>query len=65
MTANENLPDYQVGGITTEKKVNFISSGYNIAGTLALPNTGGPYPVVLLIPGSGQVDRNENHKTTT
>src|SRR6185295_17207958 len=30
-----------------------------IAGTLTLPRGGGPYPVVLLITGSGSQDRNE------
>jgi len=30
-----------------------------LAGTLTLPKTGGPFPVVLLITGSGQQDRDE------
>jgi uncharacterized protein len=36
-----------------------------LAGTLTLPKTAGPYPVVVLITGSGQQDRDEtlmNHK---
>ncbi len=31
----------------------------HLAGTLTLPRTGGPFPVVLLITGSGQQDRDE------
>src|SRR5262245_19877419 len=34
-------------------------AGITIAGTLTLPKTGGPFPVVLLITGSGPQDRNE------
>jgi len=36
-----------------------------LAGTLTMPNTGGPFPAVLLITGSGPQDRNEtvaNHR---
>ena len=45
-----------------EKEVKFHSDKYQLAGTLATPDTGNRAPGVLLIPGSGQVDRNENHK---
>ena len=45
-----------------EREVTFGSGGLSLAGTLATPNSGGPFPAVLFIPGSGQVDRNENHK---
>ena len=45
-----------------ERDVAFNSNSVRLAGTLAVPDTGGRVPVVLLIPGSGQVDRNENHK---
>jgi uncharacterized protein len=34
-------------------------AGIKIAGTLTLPKTGGPFPAVLLITGSGPQDRNE------
>jgi pimeloyl-ACP methyl ester carboxylesterase len=34
-------------------------AGIKIAGTLTLPKEGGPFPVVLLISGSGPQDRNE------
>ncbi len=36
-----------------------------LAGTLTMPNTGGPFPAVILITGSGPQDRNEtvaNHR---
>lgn len=35
------------------------SAGDTLAGTLTLPRTGGPFPVVLLITGSGGQDRDE------
>lgn len=34
-------------------------AGITLAGTLTYPETGGPYPAVLLISGSGLQDRNE------
>jgi pimeloyl-ACP methyl ester carboxylesterase len=48
--------------LTTEQEVKFTSGTFNLAGTLATPDGDGPFPGVLLIAGSGQVDRNENHK---
>jgi alpha-beta hydrolase superfamily lysophospholipase len=33
-----------------------------LAGTIALPDSGGPFPGVLFIAGSGKTDRNENTK---
>lgn len=43
-----------------EQDVTFYSGLQSIAGTLVLPESQGTFPGVLLIPGSGQVDRNEN-----
>ena len=44
-----------------EEAVTFTSGGVTLAGTLELPATGtGPFPAVLMIAGSGPVDRNEN-----
>jgi pimeloyl-ACP methyl ester carboxylesterase len=34
-------------------------AGFTLAGTLTMPRTGGPFPAVILITGSGQQDRNE------
>lgn len=46
----------------TERKVMFRSGSQNLAGTLVLPHAEGPVPGVVLVPGSGQVDRDENSK---
>jgi uncharacterized protein len=35
------------------------SAGIKLAGTLTMPNSGGPFPAVVLISGSGPEDRNE------
>jgi pimeloyl-ACP methyl ester carboxylesterase len=45
-----------------EKNVYINSKEFQLAGTLSLPDNNDNAPAVLLIPGSGQVDRNENHK---
>ena len=47
---------------TIEREIIFQSGSIRLAGTLLLPGGGGPFPVVLLIPGSGQVNRDENIK---
>jgi pimeloyl-ACP methyl ester carboxylesterase len=36
-----------------------IEAGVVLAGTLSLPNSGGPFPAVLLVTGSGPQDRDE------
>jgi len=46
--------------MTIERDVIFVSGSLHLAGTLLLPASDGQWPAVLLIPGSGQVDRNEN-----
>jgi hypothetical protein len=46
--------------MTIERDVIFASGSLHLAGTLLLPASDGQWPAVLLIPGSGQVDRNEN-----
>ena len=45
-----------------EREITFTSGTLHLAGTLTVPDSKEPSPAVLLIPGSGQVDRNENHK---
>ncbi len=45
-----------------EQEIRFRSGELELAGTIALPGPGGPFPGVLFITGSGQVDRNENLK---
>ncbi len=45
-----------------EQEISFKSDEIEFAGTIALPDGAGPFSAVLLIAGSGPVDRNENHK---
>jgi uncharacterized protein len=45
-----------------EHDILFSSGSLTLAGTVMLPNDRGTFPGVVLIPGSGQVDRNENAK---
>jgi len=45
-----------------EKDILFTSAGLRLSGTLALPEACDRCPCVLMISGSGQVDRNESHK---
>jgi pimeloyl-ACP methyl ester carboxylesterase len=46
--------------MTIERDVKFASGSLHLAGTLRLPAVDGQWPAVLLIPGSGPVDRDEN-----
>ena len=48
--------------MTTQQEVTFDSKGLKLEGTLALPDSPRPCPAVLMIVGSGLVDRDENHK---
>jgi pimeloyl-ACP methyl ester carboxylesterase len=48
--------------IPIEREVTFQSGSLCLAGTLMLPGADGRFPVVLLLPGSGPLDRNENAK---
>jgi len=43
-----------------QEEIRFMSDGLKLGGKLALPDGTPPWPAVLLIPGSGPVDRNEN-----
>ncbi|MGD8855815.1 MAG: alpha/beta fold hydrolase [Chloroflexota bacterium] len=45
-----------------EQEISFSSNGLTLAGTVTLPEKQGAFPGVVLVPGSGQVDRNENAK---
>ena len=45
-----------------EQEIEFRSGDFKIVGTVSIPSLKESYPGVLLIPGSGQVDRNENVK---
>jgi pimeloyl-ACP methyl ester carboxylesterase len=48
--------------VSREQDIRFQSGSLHLAGALMLPEGEGPWPGVLLLPGSGQVDRNENAK---
>jgi len=51
--------------MTNEQEVSFYSGSHILAGTLTLPDSlgrEGTFPGVLLVPGSGQVNKNENAK---
>ena len=39
---------------------NIRAEGVRLAGTLTMPETGGPFPAVVLVSGSGPQDRDEN-----
>lgn len=46
--------------MTTRRDVTFASEGLSLKGTLTLPESSEPCPAVVLIVGSGMVDRDEN-----
>lgn len=49
-------------GALRETEVSFGAGTETLAGTLAVPERPGPVPAVLLITGSGPLDRNADHK---
>ena len=42
--------------------ITFTSAGERLAGTLTLPAGDGPFPATLLVPGSGPVNRDSDHR---
>ncbi|MCI4062868.1 alpha/beta hydrolase [Micromonospora sp. R77] len=48
--------------MSTERELVFTSGPFRLAGTLTVPDGGGPHPGVLLLPGSGPLDRDGNHR---
>src|SRR5215472_759059 len=52
-------PDYADPAAFGEQDVTIGSGPLAVPGTLALPRQGGPWPAVVLIGGSGPVDRDE------
>ena len=46
----------------TEQNESFDSHGFAIAGTLTLPRSSSQHGAVLMLPGSGQIDRDDNSK---
>lgn len=45
-----------------EKEITIDANGITLAGTLCVPREAGRYPIVVMIHGSGPLDRNENMK---
>lgn len=45
-----------------EKEVEILSGAITLAGTLCLPDIGDAFPTVLMVHGSGPLDRDENFK---
>ena len=45
-----------------EREIDIQASGNRLAGTLCLPTEKGPFPMVLMVHGSGPLDRNQNMK---
>lgn len=52
-------PDYADPGAFDEQDVTVGSGHLAVEGTIALPHTPGPHPAVVLLPGSGPMDRDE------
>lgn len=46
----------------TDTTLRFRSGEHTLVGTLSLPDGEGPFAAALLVPGSGPVDRDSNHK---
>lgn len=45
-----------------DREVRFLSDDVTLAGTFTLPDGAGTVPTVLMLPGSGQTDRDDNAK---
>jgi pimeloyl-ACP methyl ester carboxylesterase len=45
-----------------EEEASFAGAGHRLVGTLTVPPGEGPFPAVLLLSGSGPIDRDSNHK---
>jgi len=52
-------PAYSKAGSFTERQVTVGEGEWKLPGTLTVPNGGGPFPAVVLVPGSGPADRDE------
>lgn len=53
------IPAYHNEAAASEKKILMTTDSYRIPGTLAIPNTPGKHPLVILVHGSGANDRDE------
>ncbi|MEU4368914.1 alpha/beta hydrolase family protein [Micromonospora chersina] len=48
--------------MTSERELSFTSAGHRLVGTLTLPDGPGPHPAALLLPGSGPLNRDGDHR---
>ncbi|MFI7284659.1 alpha/beta hydrolase family protein [Micromonospora chersina] len=48
--------------MTTDRELSFTSAGHRLVGTLTLPDGPGPHPAALLLPGSGPLNRDGDHR---
>lgn len=51
------MPDYVNGLSFLESKMDFGTDGWKINGTLTYPKDSGPHPLVIIVHGSGPLDR--------
>ena len=56
------MPEHTITRTSGEHTLTLTSGEQTLAGTLTLPDGAGPFPAVLLLPGSGPIDRNSDHK---
>ncbi|MEV6694135.1 alpha/beta fold hydrolase [Micromonospora sp. NPDC051196] len=48
--------------MSTDRELAFDSTGHRLVGTLTLPDGPGPHPTALLLPGSGPLNRDGDHR---
>ncbi|SCF12938.1 hypothetical protein GA0074695_3674 [Micromonospora viridifaciens] len=48
--------------MTLERELTFTSAGHRLVGTLTIPDDPGPHPAALLLPGSGPLNRDGDHR---
>ena len=48
--------------MSTDRELTFNSAGHRLVGTLTLPDDPGPHPAALLLPGSGPLNRDGDHR---
>ncbi|MFJ6952232.1 alpha/beta hydrolase family protein, partial [Micromonospora aurantiaca (nom. illeg.)] len=48
--------------MTVDRPLAVDSAGQRLSGTLTLPDGAGPHPLALLLPGSGPINRDGDHR---
>ena len=54
-----NPPAYAKSATLTEEPLTLVNGQFELPGTLAMPKGDGPFPAVVLVPGSGPHDQDE------